>query len=91
MPLAAIPAEAPDSCPICGLLHFVDGVTILQLVLMPIFRNVMSDTSLTYTAFQALPIGHEPDGSQYFIFIMKLDRYARMAPAAALPIFSLYR
>lgn len=45
-----------------------NGVTILQLLLMPILRNLMSDTSLTYTAFQALPIGHEPDGSQYFIF-----------------------
>ena len=35
---------------------------------MPILRNLMSDTSLTYTAFQALPVGSEVNGSQYFIF-----------------------
>jgi putative flippase GtrA len=45
-----------------------NGVTILQLLLMPILRNVLAETSLVETAFQVFPVGNNPDGSRYFIF-----------------------
>lgn len=52
------------------LVFFVlsNGVTILQMVLMPILRNSFSGTSLIHTTFQVLPVGQNLDGSQYYIF-----------------------
>ncbi|MDR0884989.1 MAG: hypothetical protein LBN22_01255 [Clostridiales Family XIII bacterium] len=43
-------------------------VTILQMLMMPILRGVLDGTSLVQMAFQVFPIGHNPDGSQYYIF-----------------------
>ncbi|MDR1186093.1 MAG: hypothetical protein LBK95_01345 [Bifidobacteriaceae bacterium] len=46
-----------------------NGVTVLQLALMPVFRALFATTSLVDTAFQAFPVGTGADGvSQYFIF-----------------------
>lgn len=45
-----------------------NGVTILQLLLMPILRGAFAGTSLESIPFQAFPIGQEVDGSQYYIF-----------------------
>ncbi|MFP3154917.1 hypothetical protein LQZ18_10950 [Lachnospiraceae bacterium ZAX-1] len=45
-----------------------NGVTILQMLMMPILRSVFDGTSLVQTAFQVFPIGHNTDGSQYYIF-----------------------
>lgn len=45
-----------------------NGITVLQLVLMPILRGILAGTELTYTPFQAFPVGRNLDGSQYFIF-----------------------
>lgn len=45
-----------------------NGITVLQLVLMPIFRAIFNQTSLVYTDFQVFPIGQNFDGSQYYIF-----------------------
>lgn len=46
-----------------------NGVTVLQLALMPIFRwGFASFTGLTDVDFQVLPIGSNLDGSQYFMF-----------------------
>lgn len=45
-----------------------NGVTALQLVLMPAFRSLFAGTSLVDTNFQALPIGSNADGSRFFIF-----------------------
>jgi len=53
-----------------------NGVTVLQLALMPVFRWVFGMTSLVDTDFQVLPVGSEVDGSQYFVFDY---------PAGALP------
>jgi len=60
------------------LLFFLlsNGVTVLQLVLMPLFRWIFDATSLVDTGFQAFPVGSNVDGSQYFIFDY---------PAGALP------
>jgi putative flippase GtrA len=52
------------------LVFFVlsNGITVLQLALMPLIKWVFGMTSLVDTAFQVWPIGANVDGSQYFIF-----------------------
>ena len=52
------------------LVFFVlsNGITVLQLALMPAIKWAFGMTSLVDTAFQVWPIGSNPDGSQYFVF-----------------------
>ncbi|SBW11646.1 conserved membrane hypothetical protein [uncultured Eubacteriales bacterium] len=45
-----------------------NGITVLQLVLMPALKAVFMQTALVNTPFQVLPVGHNIDGSQYFVF-----------------------
>ncbi len=45
-----------------------NGITVLQLALMPLIKWAFSTTSLVDTAFQVWPVGSNPDGSQYFVF-----------------------
>jgi putative flippase GtrA len=45
-----------------------NGVTVLQLALMPAFKAVFGMTSLVDTSFQVLPVGTNVDGSSFFIF-----------------------
>ncbi len=45
-----------------------NGITVLQLALMPLFKTWFGHTALVDTAFQVLPIGANVDGSQFFIF-----------------------
>ena len=46
-----------------------NGVTVLQLALMPIFRwGFASFTGMTDVSFQVLPVGSNVDGSQYYMF-----------------------
>jgi len=45
-----------------------NGVTVLQLALMPIFRAIFNSTSLIDITFQIWPVGSNTDGSQYYIF-----------------------
>lgn len=57
-----------------GIAQFVvffvlsNGITLLQLIMMPVFKGLFGLTNLVSTDFQALPIGSNVDGSQYFIF-----------------------
>ncbi|WP_159795213.1 GtrA family protein [Puerhibacterium puerhi] len=57
-----------------GIAQFVvflvlsNGITVLQLALMPLIKWLFGMTSLVDTAFQVWPIGSNPDGSQYFVF-----------------------
>lgn len=52
------------------LLFFLlsNGVTVLQILLMPIIRNVLADTTLLMTDFQIWQVGQSVDGSAYYIF-----------------------
>ena len=52
------------------LVFFVlsNGITLLQLVIMPVVKAIFGTTALVDTDFQALPIGSNVDGSQYFVF-----------------------
>lgn len=45
-----------------------NGVTVLQMVLMPLIKYIFSYTSLISTNFQIIPIGHNLDGSIYYVF-----------------------
>lgn len=52
------------------LVFFVlsNGVTMLQMVLMPVFKGFFDTTALPNINFQVFPIGQNLDGSRYFIF-----------------------
>ncbi len=45
-----------------------NGVTVLQILMMPAFRAAFDGTSLVHTDFVHFPVGVNPDGSQFFIF-----------------------
>lgn len=45
-----------------------NGVTVLQLAMMPFFRWIFGMTSLVDTDFQVLPVGTNVDGSRFYIF-----------------------
>jgi putative flippase GtrA len=47
---------------------FSNAVTILQLVLMPLFKGIFDGTSLVSLPFQIFPVGYNVDGSRYYIF-----------------------
>ncbi|MDN4472856.1 hypothetical protein [Demequina zhanjiangensis] len=52
------------------LMFFIlsNGVTVLQLVLMPLFRSIFDQTGLVDISFQVMPVGSNLDGSQFYIF-----------------------
>ncbi|HMR49049.1 MAG TPA: hypothetical protein PKE40_07340 [Arachnia sp.] len=52
------------------LMFFIlsNGVTVLQIVIMPVFRSIFGRTSLIDANFQVFPVGSNVDGSQYYIF-----------------------
>ncbi|MBA4698097.1 MAG: hypothetical protein H2212_01555 [Ruminococcus sp.] len=45
-----------------------NGVTVLQMVLMPAIKWIFSYTALVGTSFQILPVGQNLDGSIYYVF-----------------------
>ncbi|EXG83981.1 MULTISPECIES: hypothetical protein [Lacrimispora] len=45
-----------------------NGVTVLQMILMPVFRNIFGMTSLVDTNFQIWHVGSNLDGTPYYIF-----------------------
>lgn len=52
------------------LMFFIlsNGVTVLQIVVMPVFKALFARTTLIDTNFQVWPVGTNLDGSQYYIF-----------------------
>jgi hypothetical protein len=45
-----------------------NAVTVLQLVLMPVMKNLFGRTALVETAFRYWPVGSNSDGSPFYIF-----------------------
>lgn len=45
-----------------------NGVTVLQMILMPLCRSLLSATGLVDVNFQVGQVGHNFDGSLYYIF-----------------------
>ncbi len=52
------------------LVFFVlsNGITVLQMILMPLLKNAFEYTNLVGTNFQIFQIGKNFDGSDYFVF-----------------------
>lgn len=52
------------------LIFFIlsNGITVLQLFLMPLFKSLFVRTSLVNSNFQILQFGHNFDGSLYYVF-----------------------
>lgn len=45
-----------------------NGITVIQLILMPLLKALFEQTSLLNIPFQIGQVGHNLDGSPYFIF-----------------------
>jgi len=45
-----------------------NGITVLQIALMPFFKSMFAQTTLVDTNFQVWQFGHNFNGSDYFIF-----------------------
>ena len=45
-----------------------NGVTVLQMIMMPLIKYIFGFTSLVNTTFQIMPIGKNLDGSTYYVF-----------------------
>ncbi|MDZ4957136.1 hypothetical protein GNF51_15315, partial [Clostridium perfringens] len=45
-----------------------NGITLLQMILMPMFKEAFGHTSLVNTNFQIWQVGHNFDGSAYYVF-----------------------
>lgn len=60
--------KRPNTAQFAMFFIISNGVTVLQLALMPIFKAIFNQTALVDTGFQIWPIGSNVDGSQYFIF-----------------------
>ncbi|MDR3123594.1 MAG: hypothetical protein LBU16_07450 [Treponema sp.] len=45
-----------------------NGVTLFQVILMPLLRGIFAATDLVATPFQVFPVGRNLDGSRYYIF-----------------------
>jgi len=59
----------PELSKFAMFLVLSNGVTVLQLALMPLFRwGFATFTGLTDVGFQVLPVGSNVDGSQYYMF-----------------------
>ncbi|PZR53862.1 hypothetical protein DNL40_07085 [Xylanimonas oleitrophica] len=65
---AAFAERRPGTAQFLVFFMLSNGVTVLQLALMPAFKWVFGQTALVDTTFQVLPVGSNVDGSQYFVF-----------------------
>ncbi|RCX20607.1 hypothetical protein DFP94_103338 [Fontibacillus phaseoli] len=45
-----------------------NGVTVLQIVVMPMFKSMLAKTSLIDASFQILHLGSNFDGTPYYVF-----------------------
>ncbi len=45
-----------------------NGVTLLQMIMMPVLKRIFLHTALIHTSFQVMQIGHNLDGSAYYVF-----------------------
>jgi putative flippase GtrA len=61
-------AGRPGTAQFVVFLVVSNGVTVLQLALMPALRWVFAGTSLVSTTFQVWSVGTNPDGTPYYVF-----------------------
>ncbi|MEC9484854.1 MAG: hypothetical protein UMR38_03130 [Candidatus Izemoplasma sp.] len=58
----------PNLAQFIAFFTFSNGVTLLQMLLMPLFKSLFEQTNLVYTNFQVGQIGQELSGDPYFMF-----------------------
>ncbi|MFN7252970.1 MAG: hypothetical protein ACK4M9_19680 [Anaerobacillus sp.] len=58
----------PNSAQFFVFFMLSNGITALQLILMPVFRMIFAQTALVSTSFQVWQVGTNTDGSPYYIF-----------------------
>ncbi|UTR15286.1 hypothetical protein MM221_01425 [Salipaludibacillus sp. LMS25] len=63
-----IKEKYPNSAQFFVFFMLSNGITVLQLVLMPVFRSIFAQTTLVSTSFQVWQVGTNTDGSPYYIF-----------------------
>lgn len=61
-------SRRPSSAQFVVFFVLSNGVTALQLILMPVSKALFDQTRLVDVNFQVLPIGSDIDGSPFFIF-----------------------
>lgn len=65
---ASFAEKRPSTAQFAVFFVLSNGITVLQLAMMPILRRAFEGTALIDTAFQIWPVGTNPDGSTYYIF-----------------------
>ncbi|QOY35243.1 hypothetical protein AWH56_021515 [Anaerobacillus isosaccharinicus] len=65
---AKLKNKYPNSAQFLVFFLLSNGVTVLQLLLMPFFRSIFANTTLVSTSFQIWQVGTNTDGSPYYIF-----------------------
>lgn len=65
---ASFTARRPGTARFLTFFVLSNGVTLLQLALMPLAKSLLARTSLMDVAFQVMPVGSNADGSQYYVF-----------------------
>jgi len=65
---ASFAATRPGAAQFFVFTVLSNGITVLQLALMPIFRWIFSFTALAATDFQVLPLGTNEEGSTLYLF-----------------------
>ena len=67
-PWARFREKHPGTAQFLVFVLLSNGITVLQMVMMPAFKALFGMTGLVDAAFQILPVGHNFDGSVYYIF-----------------------
>lgn len=65
---SAFARKHPSGAEFLAFFVVCNAVTLLQLVMMPVFKLLLGLTPLIDTTFRALPVGHDLDGSTYYVF-----------------------
>lgn len=66
--LEEIPGVSPSHCEFLVFFVVCNGVTVLQMILMPVFKWLFGMTPLADTTFQVLQVGQNLNGSPYYVF-----------------------
>lgn len=61
-------SKFPNAAQFLIFFMFSNGITVLQMVLMPLIKTIFEQTSLLQTGFQVIQIGTELSGDPYFVF-----------------------
>jgi putative flippase GtrA len=65
---ATFAARRPSTAQFLVFFVLSNGITLLQLIMMPAFRALLGLTDLVDVSFQVFPVGSQVDGSPYYIF-----------------------